>query len=156
MRRCDYRGGKLGLVVHRKRFAPAASFGRSSNCIYAANGYLPTARLKLASSPCLPPTKALSRSPIMSGIRILLLPWSGACARFLRSACARVAEHFCQLLAPVVEISLLGDVTAVAGIGVRLMRDGRAIPHEDSMAARTRRLDRLHAVSDPALQFMIM
>jgi hypothetical protein len=66
---------------------------------------------------------------------------------------ARIAEYFCQLLAPIVEISLLGDVTAVQGIGVRLARDGRAMPANADEPARRQRLDQLHGVSDLSPRF---
>ena len=89
----------------------------------------------------------------MLGMRNLFLALSGAGVSILQCASAHVAEYFCQLLAPIVEISLLGDVTAVQGIGIRLVRDGRAIPDNDSVPARTQRLDRLHGVSD-ALRFL--
>ena len=78
---------------------------------------------------------------------------SGAGVGILRCASAHVAECFCQLLAPIVEISLLGDVAAIRGIGIRLVRDARAIPDNDNGPARTRRLDQLHGVPR-ALRFL--
>jgi hypothetical protein len=151
MRRCDYCGGKLGLIIHLIRdpleacFAPAAGFGRSSiPC--ATNGYLPPAGLKLESLSYLPSSQSLSGSSIMSGMRSLFLPLAGACASILPKSSARIGEYFCQLLAPIVEISLLGDVTAVQGIGARLARDGHAMPANADEPARRQRLDRLHGV----------
>jgi hypothetical protein len=153
MRRCDYWGGKLGLVVHRRSFAPAASVGRSS-IFCATNGYWPPASLKRESLPCLPPTNTSSRSSIMFGMSNLFLALSGACAGILRSASARIAEYCCQLLAPVVEVSLLSDVTAVEGIGIRLVRDGRAVSDNADVPTRSQRLDHLHGASDVALRFV--
>jgi cellulose synthase/poly-beta-1,6-N-acetylglucosamine synthase-like glycosyltransferase len=127
-------------------FAPAARFGRSS-IFRAAIGYLPPARAELESFP------SLSSSPIMLGMRNLFLALSGAGVGILRCASTHVAEYFCQLLAPSVEISLLGDVAAIQGIGIRLVRDGRAIPDNDNGPARTHRSDQLHGVPD-ALRFL--
>ncbi len=135
-------------------FAPAASFGRPSIRICATNGYLPPAGLRLESLAYLPPNQSLSSSSIMLGMRNLFLALSGAGVSILRSVSTRIAERFCQLLAPVVEVSLLGDVTASQGIGVRLVRDGRAMPDKDNVPARTQRLDQLHGASDLALRFL--
>jgi hypothetical protein len=108
-------------------FAPAASFGRSS-VFRSAHGYVPPVGWKLESLPQLPSPGSLSGLSIMSGMRNLLLPISGACASILRRASARIAEHSCQLLAPIVESSLSGGVIADQGIGSRLARDIRATP----------------------------
>ena len=89
----------------------------------------------------------------MFGMRNLFLSLSGAFAGILRSASARIAEYFCQLFAPIVEISLLSDVAVVEGIGIRLVRDGHAIPDNVSVPARTQRLDQPHGVSN-ALRFL--
>jgi hypothetical protein len=71
----------------------------------------------------------------------------------LRKSSARTAEYFCQLLAPIVEISLLGDVTAVQGIGVRLARDGRTMPANADEPAGRQRLAQLRGVSDLSSRF---
>ena len=146
--RVGYRPLALNPIYHpfEACFAPAARFGRSS-FFRATIGYLPPAGPKLESFPY------VSSSSIMLGMRNLLLALSGAGVSILRCASAHVAEYFCQLLAPIVEISLLGDVTAIQGIGIRLVRDGRAIPDNDNAPARTQRLDQLHGASD-ALRFL--
>ena len=128
-------------------FAPAQRFGRS-NISCATIGYVPPAGAKLKSFPNLPSNQAWSCSSIMSEMRNVFLALSGAGVGILQSASARVAEYFCQLLAPVVEISPFGDLSGIPGIGTRLVRDGRAIPDNENVAARTRRLDQLHGASD--------
>jgi hypothetical protein len=192
MRRCDYCGGKLGLIVHRRWrlrfcklacknayefrqrkqirhrrrrldtstsmsvllgllhryhiarervrygllplnpicnpfevcFVPVASFARSC----ATNGYLPIVGLNIESLPQLPPNKYLFSSSITKGMRNLFLPLSVACAGILQRASA-------QLLAPIVESSLLVGDTAVQGIGIRLVRDGQATLCSDNVPA---------------------
>jgi hypothetical protein len=72
----------------------------------------------------------------------------------LRSVSARIAERFCQLLAPVVEVSLLSDVAEIEGIGARLAQEGRAMLGNGIVPARTLRLDQLLGFSDHALLFL--
>jgi hypothetical protein len=67
---------------------------------------------------------------------------------------ARIAERLCQLFAPVVEVSLLGDVIEIEGIGARLAREGRAMLDNDIVPVRTLRLDQLLGFSDHALMFL--
>jgi hypothetical protein len=152
--RAGYRPLALNPIHHpfEACFAPAARFGRSS-IFRATIGYSPPAGPKLESFPCLLSNRSLSSSSIMLRMRSLFLALSGAGVSILRRASTHVAQYFCQLLAPIVEISLLGDVTAIQGIGIRLVRDGRAIPDNDNAPARTQRLDQLHDASR-ALRFL--
>jgi hypothetical protein len=69
----------------------------------------------------------------------------------LQSASARIAERFCQLFAPVVEVSLVGDVVRIEGIGARLAKEGRVAPDNGIVPARPPRLDQLLGCSDQAL-----
>jgi hypothetical protein len=98
----------------------------------------------LESLPYLPPTKSSSCASVMFEMRNLFLSLTGTFAGILRSASAHIAEHSCQLLAPVVEISVLSNVAAVRGIGIRLARDGCTMPNNDNVPARLPRLDQLH------------
>ena len=127
-------------------FAPTASFARSSIC---------TSGLMIEASPSLVSSQFLPGTSIgLNLIRKVFLPLSGACARILQSASARIAERFCQLLAPVVEVSLLGDVVEIEGISARLAREGRARPDNGIVPARTLPLDQLLGFSDHALLFL--
>jgi hypothetical protein len=136
-------------------FATPTSFTRSSIRTRATKRYLPPSVFKIETSPSPASNQSLPNTSIMLGLRVmrgLLSPLSGACASILRSASARIAERFCQLFAPVVEVSLLGDVIESEGIGARLARDGRAMPDNDIVAARTLRLEQ--GFSDQALLFL--
>src|SRR5262249_9697586 len=59
-----------------------------------------------------------------------------------------VAKRFGQLLALFVEVSLFGDVIEIEGVGIRLIREGCAMPDNNNVSARTQRLDQLFLVSD--------
>jgi hypothetical protein len=232
MRRCDYCGGKLGLIVHRKWrrrfcklacrtayecrqredllrrrqrlaypsgsarrslrngsqhrtggspkpdastsalksgllafkltsdpfegfFAPTASFARSSICTRARKRYLPPSGLMIEASSSLVSNQFLPGTSIgLNLMSKLFLPLSDACASILRSASARIAERFCQLLSPVVEVSLLSDVAEIEGIGARLFREGRAMPGNGIVPPRTLRSDQLLGFSYHALLFL--
>jgi hypothetical protein len=103
--------------------AQARSLGRPSTP-HLTNGYLPSAGPKLGSSPFLSSILSVSRLST-SRIGSPLPQLSSADAAILRRASARIAEYFYQRLAPAVEGSLLGDISAGHGISVRLVKDGR-------------------------------
>src|SRR5262245_54117094 len=48
-----------------------------------------------------------------------------------------IAKRLCQLLALVVEVSLLGDVIEIEWIGIRLVRKCRTMPKDDVITTRT-------------------
>jgi hypothetical protein len=52
-----------------------------------------------------------------------------------------VAKCFGQLLALLVQVSLLGDVIEIEGVGIRLIREGCAMPDNNNVSARTQRID---------------
>src|SRR5262249_11936231 len=52
-----------------------------------------------------------------------------------------VAKCFGQILALLVEVSLLGDVIEIEGVGIGLIREGRAMPDNNHISAGTQRLD---------------
>jgi hypothetical protein len=60
----------------------------------------------------------------------------------------RCAERLGELLALVVEFALLGDVGEVERVGIGLVAEGRAVPHEYHVSAFPQRLgERLRVIS---------
>src|SRR5262249_13956965 len=62
-----------------------------------------------------------------------------------------IAKCFGQLLALLVQVSLLGQVIEIKGTGIRLIAESRAMPDDNHVSARTQRLDELFLVSDSGL-----
>ena len=80
----------------------------------------------------LPPSQSSPRVRAVLGLRNarrLISLLSDTCAHVLASASARIAEHFCQLLDPVLFAS--GTVIEIEGLGGRLVRDTHAEPDDD-------------------------
>ena len=101
--------------------AQAKSFGRPSP-LRAVSG-LPPADPQIGSSQSLSSERSVSRLSIILQMASRLPNLPSTSATILHRTSARIAEYFYQRLAPVIEGSLSGDVTAGQGIGVRLAGD---------------------------------
>jgi hypothetical protein len=96
--------------------------GRSAVRVRARNRYLPTSDSSNADGSCsLPPRRLIS---LLSDI----------CAHVLASASTPIAEHFRQLLDPVLSASGIG--IEIEGLGQRLVRDAHAEPHDDILTTQ--------------------
>jgi hypothetical protein len=89
---------------------------RSAIRVRAKNGYLSTSDLITDGSCSLPSSQPTSRD-----VRKLFSSLSDTCVFVLASASARIAEHFRQLLDPMISAS--GTDIAIEGLGGRLARD---------------------------------
>jgi hypothetical protein len=138
-------------------FATTASFRRYSISTRAAKLNLSPSGLRFQTSPFLTSKQFLPGTSIMLGSWVmskLLVPALGACASIWASASARAAQHFCQLLAPAVDVSPLSNGVEIAGIGARLAQEGRAMLDNDTVAARTLRSNQLPDFSNHAPLFL--
>ena len=106
--------------------------GRSAIRGRAKCGFLLASDLSTNSSCSLPSSQSSSPAPAIIGlcdVRRLFSLLSETCANVVASASARIAEHFRQLLDPVVPAS--GTGIEIEGLGRRLARDAHAEPDSD-------------------------
>ena len=106
--------------------------GRSAIRVRAKYGYLLPPDLSTDGSCSSPSSQSSSLAPAIIGsskVRGLLSLLSETCANVVASASARIAEHFRQLLDPVVPAS--GTGIEIEGLGRRLARDAHAEPDSD-------------------------
>ena len=163
MRRCHHRGekptpiwqhagrmpvryrstdGKPSCDGMRRPLASAPSFVSAPLCTPTMQRGLPPATVMLEAPPIFPTNQSLPGGSGVVSWRItkrLLLRLSELCVSFLRKASARIDERSCQLLAPIVDIALFGDVMETQGIGARLAREIGAMQNNIIVSARTRR-----------------
>jgi hypothetical protein len=115
--------------------------GRPAIRARAKYGYLLPSDLSTDGSCSLPSSQSSFPAPAIIGlcnVRGLFSLLSETCANVAASASARIAEHFRQLLDPVVPAS--GTGIEIEGLGQRLVRDAHAEP--DSDVSTTHTLDR--------------
>jgi hypothetical protein len=165
MRRCHHRGEKLAPIWRhagrvqaryrstdgkpscdgmRRRLASAPSFVSAPLCTPTMQRGLPPATVMLEAPPILATNQSLPGGSGVVSWRItkrLLLRLSELCVVILRMASARIDERSCQLLTPVVDVALFGDVMETQGIGARLAREIGAMQDNIIVSARTRRFD---------------
>jgi hypothetical protein len=116
--------------------------GRSAIRVRAKYGYSLPPDLSTDGSCSSPSSQSSSLAPAIIGsckVRGLFSLLSETCANVVASASARIAEHFRQLLDPVVPT--LGPRIEIEGLGRCLVRDAHAEP--DSDISTTPTLDRV-------------
>ena len=114
---------------------------RSAIRVRAKYGVLVPPDLSTDSSCSLPSSLSSSLTPAIIGlckVGWLFSLLSETCANVVESASARIAEHFGQLLEPMVPTS--GTGIEIEGLGERLVRDAHAEPDSDILGKHT--LDR--------------
>ena len=114
---------------------------RSAIRVRAKYGVLVPPDLSTDSSCSLPSSPSSSLAPAIIGlrkVRWLFSLLSETCANVVKSASARIAQHFHQLLEPMVPTS--GTGIEIEGLGERLVRDAHAEPDSDILGKHT--LDR--------------
>jgi len=102
--------------------------GRSTVPVRARSRCLPTADLSSTSCSLLPSQSSSRARAVLGKARRLISLLSDTSAHVLASVSAGIAEHFRQLLDPVLSAS--GTVIEIEGLGGRLVRDAHAEPDD--------------------------